>query len=196
MTTPLAPVTLTGAGVRLEPLSLGHLDALAEVGLDPELWAKSMATVRNRDELRLWIERALADADAGVALPFVTVACASGRAVGSSRFGNYSAADRRIEIGWTWVAEPWQRSSVNTEAKYLMLQHAFETLGCIRVELKTDAINLRSRNAILRIGATEEGILRSHAITEGGRVRDAVMFSILATEWPAVKERLEAKLRR
>jgi len=196
VTTPLAPVTLTGAGVRLEPLSLGHLDALAEVGLDPELWAQSMARVRNRDELRRWIERALADGDAGVALPFVTVERASDRAVGSSRFGNYSAVDRRIEIGWTWVAAPWQRSSVNTEAKYLMLQHAFEALGCIRVELKTDAINLRSRNAILRIGATEEGILRSHAITEGGRVRDAVMFSVLAPEWPAVKQRLEAKLSR
>jgi len=116
--------------------------------------------------------------------------------VGSTRFMNIDVANRRVEIGATWLAEPWQRTVINTEAKYLMLRHAFETLGCIRVELKTDALNQRSRQAMLRIGAREEGIFRQHMVTWSGRLRDTVYFSILDSEWPTVKANLEAKLRR
>lgn len=192
----LAPVTLRGAVVRLEPMTLDHLDALAEVGLDDDLWAITVSQVRSRDELRDWVVKGLGAQAAGTALPFVTVEQASDRVVGATRFANYSAVDGRIEIGWTWVARPWQRSAVNTEAKYLMFRHAFETLGLHRVELKTDAINSRSRNAMLRIGAKEEGTLRKHTMTESGRVRDTVYFSMLDDEWPAAKARLEGMLRR
>jgi RimJ/RimL family protein N-acetyltransferase len=133
---------------------------------------------------------------AGTALPFATVHVASGQVIGSTRFMNIDVANRRVEIGATWIAAPWRRTAVNTEAKYLMLRHAFETLGCIRVELKTDALNQRSRNAIRRIGAQEEGILRQHVVTWSGRLRDSVYFSILNSEWPRVKQDLEQKLSR
>jgi RimJ/RimL family protein N-acetyltransferase len=118
-----------------------------------------------------------------------------GRVIGSTRYANIDRAHRRVEIGWTWVARAWQRTAVNTEAKYLLLRHAFETLGCIRVELKTDSLNAQSRAAILRIGAREEGIFRNHMITASGRIRHTVYFSITDAEWPEVKSRLEAKLR-
>jgi RimJ/RimL family protein N-acetyltransferase len=124
---------------------------------------------------------------------FATVETSSGRVIGSTRFMNIDRANRRVEIGSTWIAPPWQRTAVNTEAKYLMLRHAFEVWGCIRVELKTDALNQKSRNAILRIGAKEEGTLRRHLITHTGRVRDTVYFSILDSEWPGVKARLTRK---
>jgi RimJ/RimL family protein N-acetyltransferase len=120
----------------------------------------------------------------------------SGRIIGCTRYMNIDARNRRVEIGSTWIGKPWQRTIVNTEAKYLMLRHAFETLGCVRVELKTDALNTRSRNAILRIGAKEEGTLRRHVLTWDGRMRDTVYFSILDSEWPAVKAELERKLGR
>jgi RimJ/RimL family protein N-acetyltransferase len=117
-----------------------------------------------------------------------------GLVVGSTRFGNIDLANRRLEIGWSWIAPPWQRSAINTEAKYLMLRHAFERLGCMRVEFKTDVLNIRSRQALLRIGAKEEGILRQHMITSSGRLRDTVYYSILDHEWPAIKGELERKL--
>lgn len=129
-------------------------------------------------------------------LPFATIEKRSGRAIGSTRYANIDAGNRRLEIGWTWIAGNWQRTAVNTEAKYLMLRHAFETLRCIRVEFKTDALNERSRNAILRIGAKEEGTFRKHVITASGRVRDTVYFSIVDSEWNAVKKMLEARLSR
>lgn len=127
-------------------------------------------------------------------MPFAIVELASGTVVGSTRYGNIDRANRRVEIGWTWIGRPWQRTAVNTESKYLLLRHAFETLGCIRVEFKTDALNERSRQALLRIGAKEEGIFRSHVVTSTGRIRDSVYFSIIDREWPAVKTRLEAML--
>ena len=127
-------------------------------------------------------------------LPFVTIECKSGKAIGSTRFMNIDVTNRRVEIGGTWIAKPWQRSAINTEAKYLMLRHAFETFGCIRVELKTDVLNTQSRNAILRIGAKEEGILRHHVITWTGRLRDSIYFSILEEEWPGVKAELERRM--
>ena len=192
----LEPVTLAGRHVRLEPLAADHLPALCEAGLDPELWRWTLSDLRTPDDMRAYVEAALREQAEGRALPFATVDAASGRAVGSTRFANASAADGRVEIGWTWIGRPWQRTPVNTEAKYLMLRHAFETLGCVRVELKTDALNERSRAAILRLGAREEGVLRKHMRSQGGRMRDSVYFSILDDEWPEVRARLEAKLAR
>jgi RimJ/RimL family protein N-acetyltransferase len=192
----IAPVTLEGQHVRLEPLTLAHHADLCAVGLDDELWRLTFSRVQSADEMRAYIMSALRAQAAGTALPFATIARASGRAVGSTRFANISVADRRVEIGWTWLGRAYQRTALNTEAKYLMLRHAFEVLGCIRVELKTDALNTRSRAAILRIGATEEGILRRHTLTASGRVRDTVYFSILDDEWPRVKARLEQRLAR
>ena len=128
------------------------------------------------------------------ALPFVTIERTSGRIIGSTRFGNYDPANRRIEIGWTWIARPWQRTAINTEAKYVMLSHAFEKLHCVRVELKTDVLNSRSRKAMLRIGAKEEGVLRKHTLMWTGRYRDSIYYSILDEEWPDVKQQLEKML--
>lgn len=190
----LAKVTLEGAHVRLEPLERSHVPALIPIAQDPELWRIGVETAATPELLRAYVERALAARDAGVALPFVTIERSSGKAVGSTRFGNYDRVNRRIEIGWTWIAAPWQRTAVNTEAKLLMLTHAFETLELRRVELKTDVLNARSRAAILRLGATEEGIFRQHVVTWNGRVRDSVWFSIVGSEWPAVKQRLVGKL--
>jgi len=190
------PVTLMGRHVRLEPLSLRHHDALCQVGLDEELWRWIPAPVRTPDEMRAYIETALREQAAGTALPFATIDQSSGRAIGSTRYGNIDRANRRVEIGWTWVAVPWQRTAANTEAKYLMLRHAFETLGSIRVELKTDSLNEGSRNAILRLGAKEEGTLRNHMITASGRIRHTVYFSVTDAEWPAVRTSLLEKLAR
>jgi RimJ/RimL family protein N-acetyltransferase len=191
----LEPVTLEGRSVRLEPLAVSHHAALCEVGLDAELWRLIPYRVSTVDEMRDYIGSVLEAQAAGTAIPFATVERASGRVIGSTRFMNIDAANRRVEIGATWIAKPWQRTVINTEAKYLMLRHAFETLGCIRVELKTDALNQQSRQAILRIGAREEGTLRQHMVTWSGRLRDTVYYSILDSEWPGVKENLEAKLK-
>ena len=193
MITP-APVFLEGRHVRLEPLSLDHLPALVEVGLDPELWQWTLTRMTSPADLERYVRDALDDAAAGRALPFATVARGVGRAVGSTRYGNVSVPDGRLEIGWTWVGRAHQRTAVNTEAKYLMLRHAFEVLGCTRVEFKTDALNARSRAALLRIGAVEEGTFRRHMRTQGGRLRDSVYFSVVDAEWPAVRARLEARL--
>jgi RimJ/RimL family protein N-acetyltransferase len=190
----LEPVTLQGRHVRLVPLTPEHVPALWEAGRDPELWRLTMSQVHSEDDMRRYVSAALHAQTAGSALPFATTDAATGRVLGSTRFGNAEPAHRRVEIGWTWIAPAWQRTAVNTEAKYLMLRHAFETLGCVRVELKTDVLNERSRRAILRIGAREEGILRKHQITEGGRIRDTVYFSIVDDEWPTVRARLEGML--
>lgn len=193
----IEPVTLEGSIVRLEPLEESrHLAGLSEVGLDPDLWRLIPYRVSTPEEMREYIRDALAAETAGTALPFATIEKATGRAIGSSRYMNVDTANRRVEIGATWIAWPWQRTTVNTESKYLLLRHAFETLGCIRVELKTDALNERSRKAVLRIGAKEEGTLRQHIVTWSGRLRDTVYFSILDSEWPAAKAKLEEKLRR
>jgi RimJ/RimL family protein N-acetyltransferase len=188
------PVTLTGRHVRLAPLSIEHVEPLSAVGLDPDLWTWIPDALRTPEDMRRYVETALADRAAGRALPFVTIDQASGTVVGSSRFAAIDTANRRVEIGWTWIARPWQRSYVNTEAKLLMLRHAFEHWGCLRVELKTDRLNERSRTAIARLGAKEEGIFRQHMITASGRLRDTVYFSIIDGEWPAIRARLEARL--
>ena len=187
-------MTLRGVHVTLEPLSTGHLDALAHVALDEDLWRWTVNRVRTPEELRAYVETALEEQRRGVSLPFALVV--DGRAIGSTRYGNVDGHNRRVEIGWTWVGRPWQRTPVNTEAKLLLLRYAFDTLRCIRVELKTDALNERSRRAIRRLGAVEEGTFRRHAIADSGRVRDTVYYSIIAEEWPAVRASLEAKLGR
>jgi len=188
------PVTLEGRFVRLAPLSMAHHAGLSEVGLDQELWQWIPEPVATAEEMRAYIEEALAAQAAGTALPFATVERSSGRVIGSTRFGNIDRRNRRVEIGWTWLARPWQRTRANTEAKNLMLCHAFETWGAIRVELKTDSLNARSRAAILRLGAKEEGVLRNHMIASTGRIRHTVYYSITDSDWPEVKSRLEGML--
>lgn len=190
-----APV-LSGTTIRLEPLTLDHVPGLCAVGLDPGLWRWMTSRVDDEADMERYVRTALRAYESGTALPFATVEQASGRVIGSTRFGAIARPFRRVEIGWTWIARPWQRTAVNTEAKYLMLRHAFEVEDCIRVEFKTDVLNTASRNALLRIGAQEEGVLRDHVITERGRVRDTIYFSILAREWPAVKSMLEQRLAR
>ncbi|HEV8412499.1 MAG TPA: GNAT family protein [Bryobacteraceae bacterium] len=192
----LTPVTLEGRHVRLEPLAKAHLAALCAIGLDPELWELIPYRVATPEDMAAYIQTVLDLQAAGSALPFATVHAPTGQVIGSTRYLNIDRANRRVEIGATWIAAPWRRTAVNTEAKYLMLRHAFETLGCIRVELKTDSLNQRSRNAIRRIGATEEGTLRQHMVTWSGRLRDTVYFSVLDSEWPRVKHDLEQKLSR
>jgi RimJ/RimL family protein N-acetyltransferase len=191
----LEPITLEGTHVQLQPLSESHLDALCDVGLDPELWKWIPIQVLDREQMRGYIQSALSDQQKGVSIPFATVDRASNKVVGSTRFMNIDLANKRLEIGATWIAKPWQRTSINTEAKYIMMRHAFETLGSNRVEWKTDALNTQSRNAILRLGATQEGIFRHHVVTWTGRLRDSVYFSVIAPEWPEVKKNLEAKLK-
>lgn len=190
----IQPTTLTGEHVRLEPLALTHLADLTRVGLDDDLWKWIPTQVRTVAEMKAYIELALDEQARGVSLPIAIIEKSSGRAIGSTRYGNVSRENRRVEIGWTWVAREWQRTRVNTECKYLLLNYAFEALGCIRVELKTDSLNERSRAAILRIGAKQEGIFRNHMITSTGRIRHTVYFSIVDSEWPQVKARLEEKL--
>jgi RimJ/RimL family protein N-acetyltransferase len=190
------PITLTGVAVRLEPLSLDHHAALCQVGLDPAVWRWTPVQIATPEEMLGYIEDALQLREAGTALPFATIDLASGRVVGCTRYGNIDPDNRKLEIGWTFVAPAWQRTRINTEAKYLMLRYAFETLGSIRVALKTDALNEASRRAIARIGAREEGTLRHHMICADGRYRDTVYYSVIAPEWPGVKAALETKLRR
>jgi RimJ/RimL family protein N-acetyltransferase len=189
-------VALEGEHVRLEPLSMAFLPDLCEVGLDPEIWKWSPAIMRSPDDLRSYIKTALTEQDQGTGLPFAMVDRSSGAAIGSTRYGNVDREHHRLEIGWTWIGRHWQKTPVNTEVKYLMLKHAFETLGCIRVEFKTDSLNERSRAALTRIGAIEEGTLRNHMLTYTGRIRHSVYYSIVNAEWPQVKARLEEFLRR
>lgn len=192
----VGPVTLEGRFVRLEPLARGHLDGLCAAGLQGDVFGWMPTPIDSREEMAAWVDAALEAQAAGTALPLATVETGSGRVVGATRFLAIEPAHRRLEIGWTWVGRPWQRTPINTEAKLLMLGHAFETLGANRVELKTDALNAPSRAAILRLGAAEEGTFRSHMILPGGRVRDTVYYSLIAPEWPAVRDRLGAMLDR
>ncbi len=187
---------MEGAVARLEPLTLDHVAGLTEVGLDAEIWRWTLSAVTTPGEMRTLVESALAAAAAGTEVPFVTVEVATGRVIGSTRFLSIDAQHRRVEIGYTWVAPPWQRTALNTEAKLLMLRHAFDTLGALRVEFKTDSLNERSRAALAGIGATEEGTLRNHMVTDTGRRRHSVYFSVIEEEWPRVRMHLEARLNR
>jgi RimJ/RimL family protein N-acetyltransferase len=190
------PVVLVGRKVRLEPLELSHVPRLAEVALDPDLWQWTLARPTDEAGLRAWAESAIAGRAAGTEFPFVTLEASTGRPIGSSRYLNIVLEHRRLEIGWTWVAKPWQRTGANREAKLLMLGHAFDTLGCRRVEFKTDSLNEPSRTALLGIGAQFEGIFRNHMVMPGGRMRHSAYYSVIDDEWPAVRAGLERSLAR
>jgi RimJ/RimL family protein N-acetyltransferase len=190
------PVVLEGSRVRLEPLRPDHLQNLAIVAYDPELWRWTIMGPQDEAGLGRWLDTALANAEAGTERPFATIDRASGRAIGSSRFMSIAPEHRRLEIGWTWVGTAFQRTGANREAKLLQLTHAFEVLGANRVEFKTHARNESSRTALAGIGATFEGVFRSHTIMPDGSIRDSAYFSVIAKEWPAVKARLEAGLAR
>ncbi len=190
------PLTLEGSVVRLEPIRSEHAELFWDVakGALDDIFRWIPYSMKTPEDFQRLIEKALAEQGRGESVVFATVERSSGRVIGSTRFMNIDRVNRRVEIGSTWIAPEWQRTAVNTEAKFLMLRHAFDVWGCMRVELKTDALNQKSRNAILRIGAKEEGTLRRHRITWSGRVRDTVYFSILDSEWPEVKAKLEARL--
>jgi N-acetyltransferase len=190
----IEPVMLEGSHVRLEPMQESHYEVLQVAGSDEDLWRWYPVPAFTPQQMKDYVRAALEAQAAETALPFVTIERSGNTLIGSTRFMNIDKPNRRVEIGSTWIVKPWQRTAINTEAKYLMLRHAFETLGCIRVEFKTDALNQQSRNAILRVGAKEEGIFRQHIVTWTGRLRDSVYFSILDKEWPEVKSALEAKL--
>ena len=188
---------LEGTRVRMEPLALAlHWDGLLAIGLDPDLWKYTLSIVQTPDDLKRYLDDALGEQVRGVSLPFATIDVASGKVAGCTRFGNIDRRSRHVEIGWTFVGRPFIRSYVNTEAKYLMMRQAFETWGCVRVELKTGAQNKRSQEAMKRIGCIEEGTLRKRGINDRGEVRDTVYFSVIDTEWPAVKSRLEGMMTR
>jgi RimJ/RimL family protein N-acetyltransferase len=190
------PVTLEASVVRLEPLRREHAELFWLAAKDSleQIFQWIPYRMQTREDFARLVEDAFSGQERGDSVVFASVERKSGAVIGSTRFMNIDRANRRVEIGSTWIAPDWQRTAVNTEAKYLMLRHAFEVWKCFRVELKTDALNQKSRAAILRIGAKEEGTLRRHALTWTGRVRDSVYFSILDREWPEVKLKLEAML--
>ena len=193
----LSPVTLAGRRARLEPLAEQHLASLVRHGADVEIW-RWMPTLRDdpRESVRAWFERAMAGTARGEVVAWAIVDVTSGEAVGGTTYLDIALADKRVEIGSTWHGRVFWRTAINTECKYLLLRHAFETLGCNRVQLKTDLRNERSQAAIARLGAVREGVLRLQMVMPDGWVRDTVMFSIIASEWPAVKTRLEKFLAR
>jgi RimJ/RimL family protein N-acetyltransferase len=185
------PVTLEGNFVRLEPLTEAHVPALAEVGCDERIWRPMLyGLIRTEDDMRAWVGDMLARQAAGTDLPFAVIHLASGRVAGATRYMEMRPEHKGLEIGGTWYAPEFQRTAVNTECKYLLLKHAFEVLGAIRVQFKTDTRNECSWRALERIGAKSEGVLRNHYILQDGTVRDSVYYSIIEQEWPGVKERL------
>ncbi|MGC1649124.1 MAG: GNAT family protein [Candidatus Sulfotelmatobacter sp.] len=190
----VVPLTLEGSVVRLEPVRKEHANLFWEVAKNDleDVFRWIPYCMKTPEDFQQLIDKAFEEQERGESVVFATLEKGSSRVIGSTRYMNIDRVNRRVEIGSTWIAPDWQRTGVNTEAKYLMLRHAFEVWKCMRVELKTDALNQKSRNAILRIGAKEEGTLRRHLLTWTGRVRDTVYFSILDNEWPEVKARLEA----
>jgi N-acetyltransferase len=191
------PVVLTGKHVRLEPMSEEHIPALAEIGVGQPFWHFMLyGDMNSEDDMRNWVLDILARAEKRTDLPFVAIHLESGQVAGATRYLNILPRDRGLEIGGTWYGVEFQRTPVNTECKYLLLSHAFETLSCIRVQLKTDSRNERSQKAIERIGAVKEGVLRNHMILPDGYYRHSVFYSILDTEWPGVKKRLEEMMSR
>lgn len=190
--TRLEPIVLEGDRVRLEQMTGSHIPALVEYLGDPILWEfMSFGSLENEAKLRHWVQSELEASQLGDSLTFAILVKSTGLAVGSTTLYDFSAFHRRAEIGKTWVIEPYRRTIVNTECKYLLLRYGFETLQLNRIQLKTDARNLRSQRALERIGARFEGILRSHIVLPCGYVRDTAMYSIVATEWDAVKANLE-----
>ena len=197
MTNWVKPVTLQGKHVRLEPMTEAHIPDLAEIGIGQSFWNYMLyGDIKTEEDMRQWVLDILSRVENGTDMPFVAIHLASGRVAGATRYLNILPKDRGLEIGGTWYGLDFQRTPVNTECKYLLLTHAFETLKCIRVQLKTDLLNERSQKAIERIGAIREGVLHNHMILPDGRYRDSVFYSILDKEWGTVKKNLEAKLTR
>ncbi|MFN8434053.1 MAG: GNAT family protein [Anaerolineales bacterium] len=192
----LAPITLEGHNIRLEPLTLDHEAELSAAAADGELWNLWFTSVPDPDETKKYIETALAGYQAGHMLPWAVRELTTGKIVGSTRYHDVMANIDRVEIGYTWYAKSWQKSHVNTVCKLLLLAHAFDTLGCKVVGLRTDNFNFNSQKAIEGLGAKKDGILRHHAIRRDGSVRDSVMYSILVTEWASVKQHLGFRLSR
>lgn len=195
MSTIIEPVVLTGRRIRLEPLSLAHVTDLTIAGQDENIWRYMLyGTVKTEQQMRAWVTDLLERQAQGTDLPFGVIMLKTGQAIGATRYLEIRPEHRGLEIGGTWYAVTYQRTAVNTEAKYLLLRHAFETLGCIRVQFKTDLRNERSQRALERIGGVREGILRKHMITPDGHLRDSVYYSIIDSEWPVVKQKLERML--
>ena len=192
----ITPITLEGRHVVLSPLTRAHAKALVAAASDGELWKTTVTIIPDSRGIESYIEAALAGQSLGKELPFAIINKSSGEVVGTTRFYDISVPDRKAAIGYTWLSRAAQRTATNTEAKLLLLTHAFEIWECVRVELITDVLNEQSRAAILRLGAWQEGILRKHLILQSGRARDSVIFSIIDSEWPRVKAGLAAKLER
>ncbi|MFH0134188.1 GNAT family N-acetyltransferase [Variovorax sp. VaC1] len=187
--------TLAGPRVLLRPLLASDAPALVDAAADGELWNLPFTVVPSAATVDAYLRTALDGRAVGTVMPFATVIRDTGRVIGSTRFWKIDRNNRKLEIGSTWIAASWQKTFVNTEAKYLMLRHAFEDMACVRVQLTTDEINAKSRAAILRLGAKQEGIVRNERIMPDGRKRNSVRFSIIDDEWPQVKARLEERLR-
>lgn len=190
---PLQPVTLEGLHVRMEPMRREHLAGLKAAAAHPEIWNWTWPGA-DPSNVEAWLEKSLAAEAKGTDLPFTTIDKSNGAISGATRYLAIDMDNLTVEIGNTWLSPAYQRTPVNTDTKLLLLRHAFEVLGCNRVEFKTDANNAQSRAAIANLGALEEGIRRQHMVVPGGRIRDSAVFSIVRGEWPAVKEKLEAKL--
>ncbi len=193
----IAPITLSRQVVRLEPLSLEHVPGLRRVGLDESIWRyMRYGWIQSEAQMRAWVEELLELQQKGSDLPFAVIHLESGQPAGATRYLEINTKEHTLEIGGTWYGLRYQRTAVNTECKYLLLRHAFESLGCMRVQLKTDLRNERSQRAIERLGAVKEGVLRNHMLLPDGSVRDSVYYSIIDREWPEVKRRLEGMLNR
>ena len=192
----LTPVTLEGPGIRLEPLQLEHEDALSAAAADGELWNLWYTFVPKLEETKGYIADALTGQEAGHMLPWAVRELTTDKIIGSTRYHDIVRDIDRVEIGYTWYAASWQRSHVNTTCKLLLMTHAFETLGCKVVGLRTDNFNFASQRAIEALGAKKDGVLRHHRVRRDGTVRDSVVYSILASEWPDVKRHLEFRLAR
>ena len=192
----ISPTTLEGRGIRLEPLGPQHCDDLTGAASDGRLWELWFTSVPEPDQVSRYITEALAGQSAGHMLPWAVRELASGRVIGTTRYHDIVPVVDRVEIGWTWYALSWQRSHVNTTCKLLLFQHAFETLGCKVVGLRTDNFNFRSQRAIEALGAKRDGVIRHHYPRRDGSVRDSVMYSVLAAEWPDVKRHLVTRLER
>lgn len=193
----IEPVILTGQVVRLEPLQMKHTTDLYQAAQDPAIWTyMSIPPISSRNEMEQVIVTALHEQEQGVSLPFAIIDLAQNRVVGSTRYLDIKPYHRGLEIGWTWLAPSVQRTGINTECKYLLLRHAFEVCGAIRVQLKTHHMNFKSQRAIERLGAFKEGTLRNHMIMPDSSYRHTVFYSIIDSEWPSVKAGLEAKMQR
>jgi N-acetyltransferase len=190
----IEPTTLEGRYIVLRPPSIDDRDGLSIAAIDGEIWNNRFSQFPNLNEIEKYIQEMLDLSSKGSILPFVTIHKASNTIVGTTRYLNIDYENHRLEIGHTWIAKSWRKTYVNTEAKFLMLQYAFEKLGCIAVEIRTDVLNTVSRQAIQRLGAKQDGILRNHKIMRDGRIRDTVCYSIIKPEWKQVKENLMKKL--